>query len=53
MAITTVGVSEDIMNEFRLLVFQKYQKYGYLRTEVDKALKKRIEELKQELASSV
>ena len=48
-----VAVSEEIFDEFHHLVFQEYRKFGFLRTEVDNALKKRIAELKQELAVSV
>ena len=52
MVVAVVGVSEDVLQEFRVLVFHKYQKFGFLRTEVDKALNKHIEALKQELEAT-
>lgn len=53
MPTTATAVSEEILNEFRNLVYQKYQKFGKVRTEVDRALKKHIDVLKQELAEEV
>lgn len=50
MSTSMVTVSTDVMDEFRHLVYQKYQKFGYLRTEADRAIIKHIEILKQELA---
>ena len=48
----TIAISEQVLNEFRRLVFEKHQKFGKLRIEAEIAIKKRCEELKHELTSS-
>ena len=52
MAVASVAISEELHNEFRDLVYQKYKKFGMLRTEADIAIKRRVEELKQELEAT-